>query len=256
MINPSRAMVSTAASRLDGAAPWAMVSATPVGDRVSAPALDPTALRRWIIAETSVWPAPLPFGSAAPHRVGDRMVVTGRGDLGERAETCYADFGEHGSATVALRIGAVEDSRPDDAGVWAIGEGAVVWFVLAAARLAAAHGIRTYPQGAATLRVDLIPPDDGRPLQLWKRQDGVHQASAPARIATADSACVHVGLAECLSPRLAQAVRPALDEIFGQFAVDDVRHITDDGALRASRFTGHADRISTWARTIRVPYEP
>lgn len=256
MTNTNEAIIAAAASRLDRAVPWTMVSTDLAGRRTGASRLDPNSLRRWVIAETSTWPAPIPFGRCAPHRVGDRLVATGRVDPSERADTCYADFGEDGSAIAALRLGTVDNKRPDDREVWAIGEGAVVWFTLAAARLVAAHGVRTDPNGAATLQIDLIPPDDGRPLQMWNRQDGTHQPSSPTLIASADPARLRVGLTECLSPRLTQAVRPVLDEVFRRFGVHDLRHITNEGAIRASPFTGHADRVSAWARAIGVPYEP
>jgi len=250
-------LVTDAISRLEAASPWLVLSTTPTRPaQTGSVAAQSDELRRWVRQQAADWPAPIPVGSEPPVIGADKLTFTPPHPPGE-AERYFYQFHSDGSALGGLQIGALRDS--DGQPVWALGEGAVAWLVIAMLRVNAAFARRLSVTGEAEARVTVVPPaasGPAVPLEVWNHAGGTYGPAGGHRAGGVDTSRRTVDLAACLSSSLPAVARTLLLDVLGQFGVTEPRHIGVDGVIRRRHFTGHGARIAAWAESIGVPSAP
>jgi len=222
--------------------PWIVVAAAPAGPVAGMADLRGEPLQAWVCRQVAVWPAPLAIGEEPPRPDGDAATFAG--------ERYRCTFGADGSCVLALPVGARRDSPADGVPVWAIGEGAVAWIVVAALRLAAAFAERAGGRGELLVEVAVTGADG--PYEVWNR-DAHGFGPVGERRAAIRPVRGSADLAACLSAGVAGAARPLVLGLLGQFGLTRSRHIDAAGVLQRRHFTGYDERIRAWSEAIGVP---
>lgn len=231
---------------------WIVVSAAPAAHPAGPVEVTGDDLRAWVRRQVSAWPAPVPIGTDEPRLDAVAVTFAPAGS----ADRYRCTLGRDGSSVLALPAGAERESPGDGVPVCVIGEGAVAWITVAAARLAAAYAEHVGVHGDMSLEVAIAPRGDGPagPYEVWNH--GPHGfGPAGRRLAAVRPARASVAVAACLAAGLARTVRPLVLGVLGQFGLVESRHIDVDGVIQRRNFTGYDDRILAWTSAIGVPSE-
>ncbi|WP_119696560.1 hypothetical protein [Microbacterium halotolerans] len=239
-------------SELDEDSAWFVLAAAPVDEAQLT--TEPAELAAWIREEISQWPAPIPVANGAQLVGAEQIVFLPAGSTDAPGPRYRAEFGRDGSSFIALAIGARRESPVDGEEVWAVGEGAVAWIVVAALRLGAAYAVRDGGSGDLLVEARIVAPAH-TPIEIWNHDRGDH---APAGNRKRSAPPVHgtVALTRCLSAELVGVARPLVVGVLRPYGLAGDRHIDSSGALRRSAFTGFGGRILAWADAIGVPSRP
>lgn len=237
---------------LDDDTPWLVVATTPVAPIAPTSGSEPGSLIEFVRGEVASWPAPIPLASDPPSILDDRVVFS-PAHLSDTAGGRYhAEFHSDGSAIVAIAVGSRRTQSLDSV-VWAIGEGAVAWIVIAALRLTAAYADRVAAIDEVCVEATITSPRDTMeaPLEIWNR-DQRGYAPTGQRCTELEPVSRLLAPSACLSADLAGVARPLIAGMLHQFGLAGDRHIDSSGILRRSRFVGFENRILAWADAIGV----
>lgn len=252
----TQAALAAERTRLSGDTPWVVVTAAPLAPVVS-PSHPVSASTEWVRREVTTWPAPIPI-APEPSAVREDRVIISSADAADPAGIGYHyEFSGTGAALIGIAVGRRIQSPVDGARVWAVGEGAVAWIVIAALRLAASHAHRIGVRSEIVVEAAITTPADTTvvPLEIWNHDRGEY-APAGRRAVQVVASRRRTAVDACLSADLVRVARPLIVGIAQQFALPGDRHVDEDGVLRLDGFTGNGDRIQTWADAIGVASRP